>query len=124
MAAGARQLSIADSAEEVVSGRELEEAGAPHSPEFRHKVNSRHVFARVSPLQKFHIVEALLDSGHFVAVTGDGVNDTPALRKASIGVAMGSGTDAAKEGGAVFVLALVILVAMEISKLARKAGNR
>jgi magnesium-transporting ATPase (P-type) len=56
-----------------------------------------HVFARVSPVQKFRIADALIKVGHFVAVTGDGVNGAPALRRFNTGVAMGSGMDVTKE---------------------------
>jgi Ca2+-transporting ATPase len=66
--------------------------------DIRELVRNTDVFARVSPAEKLRIVAALRDSGEIVAVTGDGVNDAPALRRAHIGVAMGrSGTDVARE---------------------------
>lgn len=96
-AAIARELGIADEASDVITGDELEKWGETDSPEYIEQARSHHVFARVSPLQKLHIVEGLVNGGVFVAVTGDGVNDAPALRRANIGVAMGSGTDVAKD---------------------------
>lgn len=93
----ARELGIADKTQQVVTGEMLSKAGTSESQEFIKLVSSASVFARVSPLQKLEIVEALINQGEFVAVTGDGVNDAPALRRAHIGVAMGSGTDVAKE---------------------------
>ncbi|MCS6930377.1 MAG: HAD-IC family P-type ATPase [Saprospiraceae bacterium] len=88
----------------VVSGSLLKEAADPHAKEFDNLVRNTNVFARVSPEQKLHIVDTLIRQGEFVAVTGDGVNDTPALRRANIGVAMGSGTDAAKETGTMIIV--------------------
>jgi P-type Ca2+ transporter type 2C len=79
----------------VVTGREL---AAASREEFRDLVAGVDVFARVAPEQKLLIVEALQAAGEVVAVTGDGVNDSPALRQADVGVAMGlAGTDVARE---------------------------
>ena len=100
----ARDLGIADEKTPVVTGHMLSEAGAHDSPAFEKLVASSNVFARVSPAQKLEIVDVLIRKGEFVAVTGDGVNDAPALKRANIGVAMGSGTDVAKEVGSMIVL--------------------
>lgn len=91
----ARDLGLAADESEIVSGTEL----ADKTPEeLIEIVRKAHVFARVAPRQKLQIVEAAQAAGHFVAVTGDGANDAPALRKANIGVAMGrGGTDVARE---------------------------
>jgi magnesium-transporting ATPase (P-type) len=99
----ARELGIARDPEDLVTGPELAAAGSPEVPLFLETVKRATVFSRVTPLQKLEIVEALLRLGHFVAVTGDGVNDAPALRRANIGVAMGSGTDVAKDTAEILV---------------------
>lgn len=99
----AQQVGIEATAGQVVTGQELSEIGGPEAPLFLDKVREARVFARVSPIQKLQIVDALIQLNHFVAVTGDGVNDAPALKKANIGVAMGSGTDVAKETAAIIV---------------------
>ena len=79
----------------VISGLELE---AMPDNELKEALNDEVIFARVAPEQKYRVVCSLQEMGHIVAVTGDGVNDSPALKKADIGVAMGiSGTDVAKE---------------------------
>ena len=90
-----RDLGLASSADEVVTGADLVAAEAGSLPGL---IARTKVFARVAPHQKLEIVNAAREAGHFVAVTGDGINDAPALRAANIGVAMGkSGTDVARE---------------------------
>ncbi|MDD4253716.1 MAG: HAD-IC family P-type ATPase, partial [Methanoculleus horonobensis] len=99
----ARELEIADSPDQVITGSELGDDEIPTFSEFVDRVQGARVFARVTPLQKLRIVEAYRESGAYVAVTGDGVNDAPALRSANIGVAMGSGTDVAKDTASLIV---------------------
>lgn len=86
----------------VVSGSELDNIGVSS---FNSIVKEVNVYARVNPTFKMRIVEALKKQGHIVAMTGDGVNDAPALTKADIGVAMGiTGTDVAKEASDMVLL--------------------
>ncbi len=90
-----KELGLATDVTEVVTGVELEGYSAD---EWRAAIKKVRIFARVSPDQKLALVRAAQEEGHFVAVTGDGVNDAPALKQANIGVAMGrSGTDVARE---------------------------
>lgn len=100
----AKELSIANKETRAVTGKMLREANPPDSETYEKLVASTTVFARVSPTQKLEIVDVLIRHGEFVAVTGDGVNDAPALKRANIGVAMGSGTDVAKEVGTMIIV--------------------
>ncbi len=91
----AKEIGLAKNEEQVLCGWQLDEMS---DEELNSKIENIAVFARVSPQNKVRIVQALKTRGHIVAMTGDGVNDAPSLKNASIGIGMGkSGTDVAKE---------------------------
>lgn len=92
----AQELHIAQDKNALLTGVELDALGDSTHEEFSAHIKDKRVFARVSPKQKQQIVAAFQNQGHYVAVTGDGVNDAPALKTSNIGVAMGYGTDVAK----------------------------
>ena len=90
----AKELGIAKDESEAIMGREL---NSMSDEEIREIVKTKRVFTRVSPENKVQIVKALKENGHIAAMTGDGVNDAPAIKRADIGIAMGiTGTDVAK----------------------------
>lgn len=99
-----KELDLVTNYDEVITGQDIEEKYNCGEKEFDEYIGKIRICARVSPLQKLMIVESLKRQGEFVAVTGDGVNDTPALKAASIGIAMGSGTDLTKDTSDMIVI--------------------
>lgn len=98
----ARELDIYRDGERVLTGSELDSIGEAELDKIAEDVS---VYARVSPKHKLMIVRSLKKKGHIVAMTGDGVNDAPAVKEADIGVAMGqTGTDVTKEASAMVLL--------------------
>lgn len=88
-----KELGLLERDDEAISGSAIENID---ESEFRVIASKIKVYSRVTPEHKFRIVKMLMDMGEVVAVTGDGVNDAPAIKKADIGVAMGTGTEVSK----------------------------
>ncbi len=97
-----KDLNIVTSKDQVITGEELEKI---NDEELKEKVKNIRIFARVTPKHKLRIVRAFKQTGNIVAMTGDGVNDAPAIKEADIGIAMGiSGTDVTKEASAMILM--------------------
>ncbi|WBL46333.1 calcium-translocating P-type ATPase, SERCA-type [Clostridium estertheticum] len=97
-----KDLEICKSPEEVITGDELDKLS---DKELDKRIDNLKIFARVSPKHKLRIVKAFKHRNHIVAMTGDGVNDAPAIKEADIGIAMGiSGTDVTKEASSMILL--------------------
>ena len=99
----AKDLGMCTKFEEVATGEDVAKFRAKGEKEFDDFVKSIRVFSRVTPMDKLDIVNSFKRQGEFVAVTGDGVNDAPAIKSANIGIAMGSGTDVAKETASMII---------------------
>lgn len=100
----AKDLSLVENDSEISTGVELNQYLQKGEKSFDEYIKSKKVFARVTPMDKLNIVNSLKRSGEYVAVTGDGVNDAPAIRSANIGIAMGSGTDVSKETASMIIV--------------------
>lgn len=97
----ANEIGIKVKEENIITGEELDRMSDEN---LKHKVKKIDIFARVSPHHKLRIVESLQSRGEVVAMTGDGINDSPALKAADIGISLGTGTDIAKEASDIVLL--------------------
>lgn len=90
----AAELNLPTKIHNIIEGKDLDKLT---DKEFQKIIKDLYVYARVEPRHKMRIIQAWQDRGEIIAMTGDGINDAPALKKADIGIALGSGTDVAKE---------------------------
>jgi len=97
----AKELGLATNKENLLEGTELAELS---NEDLQKRLPDISVYARVEPAHKLRIIQAWQEKGEVIAMTGDGVNDAPALKKADIGLALGSGTDVAKEAADIILL--------------------
>jgi len=97
----AAEIGLKTKEENIIEGKDLDKLS---DEEFEKRVKNIEVYARAEPRHKLRIIEAWQEKGEIVAMTGDGINDAPALKKANIGVALGSGTDVAKEASDLILL--------------------
>ncbi|MDR2778629.1 MAG: cation-transporting P-type ATPase [Rickettsiales bacterium] len=101
----AKHLGFVENVNEVRSGLDIREVLVKGTAAMDELTKNAKVYSRVEPIQKLEIVRSYIRNGNFVAVTGDGINDAPALKNANVGIAMGkSGTDIAKESADVILL--------------------
>jgi len=100
----AKELDIANTYDDVITKEEFDKYLVLSTFEFDEMIKQKKVFARVTPNDKLKIVESYKRMGEYIAVTGDGVNDAPAIKSANIGISMGDGTDVTKETSSMIVL--------------------